>query len=437
VAVGFGSGRYTFGSHALADDGTLLVRDGVPVAVPPKALHMLLVLVRHAGEVVRKNVLLRAIWPDTFVEESGLARNVCLLRQALGEGAQHVIVTVPRVGYRFAAAVTWSAVPAGRRPPDAPTAVRGDVQPVPLVVGRDVELAVLRQAFDRARRGPGRIVAVAGEPGIGKTTVVETFLRAAGGDALAVRGRCSKRLAGAEPHRALLEILDAVVATEPSYVERLRRIAPTWARHVAARVGDADAGGADGPGSATALMRELTLLLEDISRERPLAIVVDDVHWIDLATIDVLAHLAPCMARIRGLILITYRDHEIAQAGHPFGLLRLELLARRELDEIRLWPLGPDAVREYVAAAIGDESATGDLATLVFERTRGNPLFMADVVRYLRDAGGQDAARQSTLLTPVNESALPAGTMSTRNRFTHVLSEERLAAARTPSRRVG
>ncbi len=98
-------GSYAFGRFQLSADGTLLVRDGVRVALAPKVLQTLLVLVERAGQVVRKADLLTTIWPDSFVEETGLSRNVSLLRQALADEAQTIIVTVARIGYRFAAPV--------------------------------------------------------------------------------------------------------------------------------------------------------------------------------------------------------------------------------------------------------------------------------------------------------------------------------------------
>jgi DNA-binding winged helix-turn-helix (wHTH) protein/tetratricopeptide (TPR) repeat protein len=99
-------GDYAFGRFRLSADGTLLLEDGAAVELAPKVLQTLLVLVRRAGEVVQKPELLRAVWPDSVVEETGLTRNVSLLRQALGDREQRLIKTVARVGYRFTALVT-------------------------------------------------------------------------------------------------------------------------------------------------------------------------------------------------------------------------------------------------------------------------------------------------------------------------------------------
>jgi DNA-binding winged helix-turn-helix (wHTH) protein len=98
-------GSYSFGRFRLSADGSLLLSDGVRVALAPKVLHTLLVLVERAGQVVGKNDLMQAVWPDSFVEETGLSRNISLLRQALGADGERFVVTVARIGYRFAAPV--------------------------------------------------------------------------------------------------------------------------------------------------------------------------------------------------------------------------------------------------------------------------------------------------------------------------------------------
>jgi DNA-binding winged helix-turn-helix (wHTH) protein/tetratricopeptide (TPR) repeat protein len=95
---------YEFGPFRLDPEKELLLREDETVPVAPKAFQILLVLIRHNKQLVTKDDLMRAIWPDTFVEEANLSRNVFLLRKALGEGPQdhNYIVTVPGRGYRFA-----------------------------------------------------------------------------------------------------------------------------------------------------------------------------------------------------------------------------------------------------------------------------------------------------------------------------------------------
>jgi DNA-binding winged helix-turn-helix (wHTH) protein/TolB-like protein/Flp pilus assembly protein TadD len=95
---------YAFGPFRLDPDEHLLLRDGQVVSLPPKVFDTLLVLVENGGHVMDKDELLRRIWPDTFVEEVNLAKNVFVLRKALGKDCEY-IETVPKRGYRFVAAV--------------------------------------------------------------------------------------------------------------------------------------------------------------------------------------------------------------------------------------------------------------------------------------------------------------------------------------------
>jgi len=98
---------YEFGPFRLIPRDRLLLRDGQPVQLTPKAFETLMLLVQNRGRVVDKSTLIESVWPDTFVDENTLTRNISTLRKAMGEdrdGNQY-IETVPKLGYRLAAAV--------------------------------------------------------------------------------------------------------------------------------------------------------------------------------------------------------------------------------------------------------------------------------------------------------------------------------------------
>src|ERR1700719_4608315 len=98
---------FEFGPFRLNPSERLLLRDQVPVRLPPKAFDALVVLVENRGHLLEKDELLRKVWPDTFVEESNLAQHISVLRKALqeGEDSPRYIETVPTRGYRFVAQV--------------------------------------------------------------------------------------------------------------------------------------------------------------------------------------------------------------------------------------------------------------------------------------------------------------------------------------------
>ena len=101
---------YEFGSFRLDGKGRILFRRNVPVALPPKAVDTLLMLVENAGDVLYKSEILRHVWKDAFVEEGSLTRTISLLRKALDEGEQEYIATISKRGYRFVADVRHRAV---------------------------------------------------------------------------------------------------------------------------------------------------------------------------------------------------------------------------------------------------------------------------------------------------------------------------------------
>ena len=99
---------YAFGPFRMDSEKRVLVRDGTPVLLSPKIAEVLLVLVENAGHLVQKDDLIQRVWPDAFVEEGSLNKNISLLRKVLGEwdGAREYIETVPKRGYRFVAPVS-------------------------------------------------------------------------------------------------------------------------------------------------------------------------------------------------------------------------------------------------------------------------------------------------------------------------------------------
>lgn len=128
---------YEFGPFRLDTSERLLLRDGQPVLLTPKAYETLLLLVRRSGHVIEKDDLMRGVWPDTFVEEANLANNISLLRKALGDGAdaQQYIQTIPRRGYRFVAEV--------RQPEENTGGV--ELQVEPLAAGEGTERHALKE----------------------------------------------------------------------------------------------------------------------------------------------------------------------------------------------------------------------------------------------------------------------------------------------------
>jgi DNA-binding winged helix-turn-helix (wHTH) protein/predicted ATPase len=357
--------RYEFGPFRVVPNESTLYRDGKPLSLTPKAFETLLVLVRQSGRLVTKTALMESLWPNTFVEEGNLAFNISTLRKAMGEGPGHrYIETVPRRGYRFVGGVRPASARAGTLATQT--------------VGRETERAELRRALDASRQGNGQLIAIAGEAGMGKTTLVEGFLSEAEGSML-LRGRCSERLAGTEAYLPFLEALDDLLGGEmgESTETALRSLAPSW--H-AMTIG----GGGLQAVSQERLKRELLTFFQDAGKRSPVVLFIDDLQWADVSTIDLLAYLGHRLDKLPLLVIVCYRGSEMVRGQNPFlGVLR-ELQGRGRGHEIPLAFLQPKEVGEYLDLAFPKHQFPAAFPRFIHEKTEGNPLFMADVLRDLR-----------------------------------------------------
>jgi predicted ATPase len=314
------------------------------------------------------------------------------------------------------AVLTELAEPRSERPSQPPPAP--GKRPT---VGREQERAALRAAFEAAAAGSGQVLCVTGEPGLGKTTLVEDFLdeMAAGGRPCSVaRGRCSERLAGAEAYLPILDALDSLLQGGGAAVAGLlKQLAPTWYVQLAPLAALAEDRGsriedrrskADvfldprssildplqagvraeaEPASQERRKRDLGVFVDHVSRLRPLVLFLDDIHWADPSTVDLLAHLGGKCADQCLLLVLAYRPSDLLRSQHPFGPVKQDLQARGVCREIALPDLSRDDINRYLALAFVGHQFPEEFTGVLHARTEGNPLFMVDLLRYLRDRG--------------------------------------------------
>ena len=211
-------------------------------------------------------------------------------------------------------------------------------------VGRQKELAELGRAFESAAAGQGLFLCVTGEPGIGKTTLVEDFvseLAATGRLCALARGRCSERLAGTEAYLPFLDALESLLHDEvgEAAARVMKATAPNWYAQVVSLTAEdssltrvlAESKAA----SQERLKRELGAFLREMSHLRPLLLFFDDLHWADASTVDLLAYLGGRCAGMRALLVLTYRPTDLVLGKHPFGPVKLDLQARGVCRELR------------------------------------------------------------------------------------------------------
>ena len=290
-----------------------------------------------------------------------------------------------RLGLAYDASVAVSlsqmAVSIPRAPAGAP------------LVGREAELETLRREFERAQHGRSRLVVVSAEAGMGKTTLIDAFVRLLeqGADPIRVgRGRCSERLAGSEAYLPVLEALETLERHDQhgNLSRLIRARAPSWYAQIgrpsldessAERLAVETAGG-----SQERLKREIMALVEEVSRIHPVVICFDDVQWADPSTVDLVGYMARRLDTARVLLVATCRPSDLVQARHPFLPLKLDLLARDMCREITLGSLDAASVVRYIAAQFSGHAFPEGFADVISNRTAGHPLFLADLLRDLR-----------------------------------------------------
>jgi tetratricopeptide (TPR) repeat protein len=263
-------------------------------------------------------------------------------------------------------------------------------------VGRQLELAELRSAFDSAAAGRGQILCVAGEPGMGKTTLVEEFLvdlaRRESAYRLAV-GRCSERLAGAEAYLPILEALDSLIHGDrgETAAQVMKAVAPTWYVQLTPLESDdssfARVREEAKVASLERIKRELAAFVQEMARLQPIVLFLDDIHWADASTVDLLAYVGHKCAAMRLLLILSYRPSDLALSQHPLLHVKMELQGRGVCREMQLGFLSRPDVERFLAMEFPEHMFPEAFASLIHARTEGNPLFMVDLARYLRERG--------------------------------------------------
>jgi serine/threonine protein kinase/tetratricopeptide (TPR) repeat protein len=302
-------------------------------------------------------------------------------------------------------------------------------------VGRATERDALRSAWSAACAGQSSLVTIAGEPGIGKTTLIEDFLvdvAASETPSLIGRGRCSETLAATEAYLPILEALETLVRSGGEPVQRvLKQLAPTWHLQIAPlTLEDSSAERIRQEirsASPQRVKREIRAFLQEVSRQTVIALFLDDVHWADPATVDLLAYLARGFGDMRLLLVTTHRVSELLLSGHALASLLLDLQAKGVARELLLPFLEHVDVERYLELEFSGHEFPDAFARLVHTRTEGSPLFMVDMLADLRNRGVIRSDPEWHLAddVPAIERELPASVRSMiQRRLDHVRDED-------------
>lgn len=390
----------------------------------PKSFAVLHYLNQHAGQLVTKAALMGSVWADTTVTDGALAACIRELRKALHDDVRfpQYIETMHRHGYRLIIAAT-AAVPlvsdsgfqlaqatatgrAGQRGP-------WQEERATVLVERDTQLAFLHTLFAKVLAGARQCVFVTGESGIGKTALLDVFQQATMTDSYPQptapwvgRGQCIEHYGAGEAYLPVLEALGRLCRGPGGerLIGLLRHHAPMWLLQMPALLNSTDYDALQRMTQGLTrerMLREFAEALDVITAERPFILVLEDLHWSDSSTLDLLSILARRPEPARLLVMGTYRPIDVIVREHALKTVKEELHLHEHCQELALELLSEPAIAAYLMGRFGGLSSPrgaaspeqrrtsqeGDcpaawqgLAHLIYQSTEGNPLFMVAMV---------------------------------------------------------
>jgi DNA-binding winged helix-turn-helix (wHTH) protein/tetratricopeptide (TPR) repeat protein len=356
---------FEFDDFVLDESAYELRRGSEVLKVDHKAFAMLAYLLRRPGQLVTKEELVNCVWEGRALSDTVLSGTVSRVRKALNEGkGEDFVVSVYGRGYRFLGTVRERASCATRHSVEIP------------VVGRKAALARVQRCLEQARAGRGRIVAIAGEPGIGKTQLAELAADKANElGILSAWGYCREGET-APPFWPFVQVLRG--SLRPSVASEAARTALDSVLTALMPERSPASWGADASGHR--LLDGVARALQKMTEEGPLLLVLDDLQWADAASLRLLAYLAPEIARMPLVILATVRNTD----GLANDARLAQVLGHRQCEHIELDRLTATDVAEYTELWLGT-SASG-VSQAVFATSAGNPFFMVELLRPFRNS---------------------------------------------------
>jgi predicted ATPase len=374
--------EYAFDEFVLDVSAFSLRRAGEALPIQPKALDVLLYLIRHRDRVVPKHELLENVWA-VKVGEPALNQAVLVLRRAVADDGdqQRIISTVRGRGFRFVATLRETS-------PAAPSAE--DV-----LVGREACMALLTSQLDAAINGRGATMTIAGEGGVGKTRVLEHLASAARARSVGVLLGRTFDGEGAPRFWPWTQALrsyfdDPQASVDPATAAGLAAVLPELAVSAAAAPAADD----------FATLHAVTRFLKDASAARPLLILLDDVHLADAASLLLLRFCGSAFDGAKVLLVATFRDAALAsdpRLGRTLGALRRE----NPKGHIELRGFDEAGTTQLMSAILG-RTPEPELVRRLHAKTAGNPLFLTQLTHLIASEewlGPKDAMSTSTMLS--------------------------------------
>jgi hypothetical protein len=277
----------------------------------------------------------------------------------------------------------------GRDEPVRAELPRAHVKARPPLVGRETELRRLQAHLAEALKGNRRTVFIAGELGIGKTALTQSFLDALSSDVWVVTGQCVEQYGRGEPYLPIIEGLERLTR-DSRYPDAMRVVeahAPSWFEAAPGASRGRRHRRMTGPTTHHPghIVGELIDALEALAAVTPLIVLLEDLHWSDPSTVELIARLGRRPDPARVLVVGTYRLADLVDSGSPLLRVGHELRAHFQADEIELPLLTQEAIALLIARDRKWSDLRGTAARL--RHWSGNPLFLVHLLEHLESSG--------------------------------------------------
>jgi predicted ATPase/DNA-binding winged helix-turn-helix (wHTH) protein len=375
----------------------LLVIEGERAQISPKAFAVLTYLYEHYQQLVTKEALLNAVWPKVFVTDAVLKVAVGELRKVLDDHPKQptYIETVHRRGYRFIGELTL----ASQAPAVSPSVTAPVISTkTTLLIGRDAALQQLSEAWASAQSGNKQLSFVSAEAGVGKTALVQGWLGQQFLDAdnptpcLLANAACFDQHGSGEPYLPVLNALSSLLKAPQSDAVKqcLRQFAPSWYIQIPSLLTEAEQATLKQElfGVTTQrMLREFVDFIEALSQQMPLLLCIEDLHWCDAASLQLIMALAQRQSAGRYMLLGSFRSSVLQQDSSPLKGIYSQLMLQQQCQTLSLTNLDNEGIAKWLARSLPDALQTDAITDLFCRYTEGNPLLLNAALEHLQLSG--------------------------------------------------